>query len=153
MSIFISCYTPFYLISIEQDLFIPSSAPAWIFISNSNSRLSSRRPNSRSCSAGMQPAKGRGFCTILVKMLHISVKINENKRAACSNRRHCCLIFLFSWESVLKSMERCGFSRGSRQLFPTLFFSFSFSNSLCLDAQRAWCAMGAFKGHLIYSMI
>lgn len=95
MSIFISCYPPFYLISIEQDLFIPSSAPAWIFISNSDSRLSSRRPNSGSGSAGMQPAKGRGFCTILVKMLHISVKINENKRAACSNRRHCCLVFPF----------------------------------------------------------
>lgn len=63
-SIFISCYPPFYLISIEQDIFIPSSAPAWIFISNSDSRLSSRRPNCGSCCAGMQP-RGEGFVQFL----------------------------------------------------------------------------------------
>lgn len=58
MSIFISCYAPFYLTSIEQDSFIPSSAPAWIFIGSSDSRGSSRTPSAGSCSAGIsQPGE------------------------------------------------------------------------------------------------
>lgn len=36
-------------------------------------------------------ANWRCFCTIPVKTLHISVKRNRNKRAACSNNGDCCL--------------------------------------------------------------
>lgn len=49
----------------------------------------------------------RWFCTITVKMLHISVKTNENKRAACSTRPACGrLCFPGSKTSSLKSTAR-----------------------------------------------
>lgn len=64
------------------------------------------------CWAALQPANCSWFCTIIVKMLHISVKTNENKRAACSNSRLLSSLFLgVGGEQIfiLKATARCGF--------------------------------------------
>lgn len=70
-----------------------SSAWAPSATANRKRILPSPRPHFGTCVLGVHYSQPTGdvFVRIPLKMFHISVKRNRNKRAACSNNRECCL--------------------------------------------------------------
>lgn len=128
------------------------SGGAWGFISRSRRSAVFPLRDLRSCPA-LQTADGR-FGTITVKMLHGSVKTNENKRAACSNRRDRCLFYSFfsgsNFSFKIHSKMQLRSAKVLRLTSPrlesslpklghlkTFFLNLSFQNSLWMNVERA----------------